>query len=44
MELLLVITTYFFFATLFIAMILGGVALVWISIDTFKEFYRERRN
>lgn len=42
METLLLITSYFFFATLFLAIILGGIALAWISIDIFKDFYRKR--
>jgi len=44
METLLVVTSWFFFATLFLAIISGGVAIVWITIDLFKDFLKERRN
>jgi hypothetical protein len=44
METLLNITVIVVFTTLFIAMMLGGTAILWLSIDLFKDFYRERRN
>jgi len=44
METFLNITIIITFTTLFIAMILGGIALLWLSIDLFKDFYRERRS
>ena len=42
METLLNITIIVTFTTLFIAMMLGGTAIVWIAIDLFRDFYRKR--